>query len=105
MAHYMAIYRARSPMDGEAAEVMYRRIAKDFLAWSPPAGLTLESLWVSADNRTAFNLIETDDPALIAEVVAYFTPVGTYEVIPVVTPDETIASWVKAGLIEQPVTA
>lgn len=99
MAHYMAIFRAREVTTGRDVEEMYARVTRDFLAWKPADGMTLHSLWCSLDNRTAFNLIETDDPNLVARTVAHFTPLGTYEVIPVVSPEDTINNWVAAGLV------
>jgi hypothetical protein len=99
MAYYMAVYHGREATTGQGVEEMYARVTKDFLAWKPADGLTHHSLWVSLDNRTSFSLFETDDPNLLAQSVAYFAPVGTFEVIPVVSADDTIRNWVTAGLV------
>lgn len=95
----MAIFHARQVTTGRDVEDLYARVTKDFTAWKPVPGLVLHSLWCSLDNRTAFNLFETDDPNLVAQTVAHFAPMGTYEVIPVITPESTLNNWVAAGLV------
>ncbi len=99
MAHYISIYRARDVVDGSGVEAMHARITKDWTSWKPEDGLTMHSLWVSLDNRTAYGTWETEDPNLIAQFAARFSPVGTFEIIPVISAEDTINNWVKTGLV------
>jgi hypothetical protein len=70
-----------------------------FATWAPPAGVTLTSLHVSADVRTAYGLMEADSHAALAHFAAQYAPSHEMEIIPVVTPEESTAAMIAGGLI------
>jgi hypothetical protein len=99
MAHYVSIFRPRDVVDPGDVEALYARVTKDWTAWKPEDGLTMQSLWCSLDGSAAYGTWETDDPNLIAQFAARFSPVGTFEIIPVISAEENVTNWVKTGLI------
>lgn len=61
-----------------------------------PDGLVYVDSWIAADFSRAFQLMETDDPALLQQWVLHWRGTGaTFEIIPV-TPSATTR-----GLVEE----
>jgi len=50
-----------------------------------PEGLTYVSSWVDDDLRICYQLMETDDRALIDEWISHWTDLVEFEVVPVIT--------------------
>jgi hypothetical protein len=85
MSVYMVIERYR---DGDAVPV-YRRFRD--LGRLAPEGLTYVQSWVDEPMRTCFQLMETDDRALLDEWIANWADIVEFEVIPVISSAEAAA--------------
>ena len=57
-----------------------------------PEGLRYVSSWVTQDLRRCFQVMECDDPALLAQWTARWEDVAEFEIIPVVTSAEAMAA-------------
>ena len=53
-----------------------------------PEGLAYVSSWVDRDLRRCYQLMETDDPALLARWIALWSDLADFEVHPVITSQE-----------------
>jgi Domain of unknown function (DUF3303) len=53
-----------------------------------PEGLTYLSSWVDQDLDRCFQLMETDDPALLAQWMANWSDIVQFEVVPVISSAE-----------------
>ena len=53
-----------------------------------PEGLAYVSSWVDRDLRRCYQLMETDDPALLDRWIARWSDLADFEVHPVVTSEE-----------------
>ena len=53
-----------------------------------PEGLTYVSSWVDRELRRCYQLMETDDPALLAQWIACWNDLAHFEVHPVITSQE-----------------
>ena len=53
-----------------------------------PEGLAYVSSWVDRDLRRCYQLMETDDPALLARWVALWSDLADFEVHPVLSSQE-----------------
>ena len=83
---YMVIENFR---DGNALPVYRRFREKGRLA---PDGLKYVASWVTEDLRRCFQIMECDDPSLLAQWMARWEDLTEFEVIPVVTSAEAAAS-------------
>ena len=79
---YMVIENFR---DGQAAPVYARFREQGRLA---PEGLRYVSSWVDVSLRRCFQVLECDDPALLAVWVAAWSDLVDFEVVPVLTSAE-----------------
>ena len=70
---------------GQAAPVYDRFRERGRLA---PEGLRYVSSWVDVNLRRCFQVMECDDPALLAEWVAAWADLVDFEVVPVLTSAE-----------------
>ena len=82
---YMIIETFR---DGDALPVYRRFLAEGRLA---PDGLRYVASWVTEDLRRCFQIMESDDPSLLAQWMARWDDLTEFEVIPVVTSAEAAA--------------
>ena len=85
MALYMVIERFRG---GDAGPVYRRFRERGRLA---PEGLVYVSSWVSEDLATCWQVMETDDRALLDEWIAAWSDLVDFEVRPVITSAEASA--------------
>jgi uncharacterized protein DUF3303 len=85
MSVYMVIERYR---DGDAVPVYRRFRDRGRLA---PAGLTYVQSWVDEPMQTCYQLMETDDRALLDEWIANWTDIVEFEIVPVMTSAEAAA--------------
>jgi hypothetical protein len=83
---YMVIENFR---DGNALPVYRRFRDQGRLA---PEGLTYIASWVTEDLGRCFQIMECDDPALLAQWMARWEDLTEFEVFPVVTSGEAAAS-------------
>src|SRR5271170_7089644 len=79
---YMVVEHFRN---GDALPV-YRRFRDQ--GRMAPEGLRYVASWVSEDFRRCFQVMECDDPALLAQWTARWEDLVTFEVIPVITSAE-----------------
>ena len=56
-----------------------------------PEGLHYVSSWVTADLARCYQVMETDDPALLDQWIAFWSDVVAFEVFPVVPSAEARA--------------
>jgi Protein of unknown function (DUF3303) len=83
---YLVIENFRN---GDAAPV-YRRFHGS--GRMMPVGLGYVASWVTADLRRCFQVMECDDPSLLAQWMARWEDLIDFEVVPVVTSAEAAAS-------------
>ena len=74
--------------DGDALPV-YRRFRDQ--GRMAPDGLKYVASWVTEDLRRCFQIMECDDPSLIAEWMARWEDVTEFDVIPVITSEQAAA--------------
>lgn len=79
---YMVVERFKN---GDAAPVYARFRDRGRLA---PAGLTYVSSWIDSGLTQCWQLMETDDPALLDEWIACWNDLVEFEVHPVMTSAE-----------------
>ena len=68
-----------------------RELLKVFSQWQPPQGVTMKSLYISADERHSFGIFEADSAAAIAEVAYTFGDYLEFQVIPIIPAQEAAA--------------
>jgi Domain of unknown function (DUF3303) len=83
---YMIVENFRG---GDALPV-YRRFRDE--GRMTPDGLRYVASWVTQDLRRCFQIMECDDPSLLAEWMARWDDLTEFDVIPVVTSAEAAAS-------------
>jgi hypothetical protein len=74
--------------DGDAVPVYRRFREKGRMA---PDGLRYVASWVTEDLRRCFQIMECDDPSLIAQWTARWEDVTDFDVIPVITSEQAAA--------------
>lgn len=57
-----------------------------------PEGLVYRASWVSQDLTRCYQLMECDDPALLEEWMSRWSDVMSFDVVPVVTSAEAVAT-------------
>lgn len=82
---YMVIERYR---DGDAVPVYQRFRDQGRMA---PDGLTYVESWVDEPMRVCYQLMETDDPALLDAWMANWSDIVDFEVHPVISSPEAAA--------------
>ncbi len=83
---YMIIEHFRN---GDALPVYRRFRDQGRLA---PEGLRYVASWVTEDLRRCFQIVECEDPQLLAQWTAQWNDLVEFEVIPVITSAETAAA-------------
>jgi hypothetical protein len=83
---YMIVESFRN---GDALPVYRRLRDRGRLA---PEGLRYVTSWVTQDLRRCFQVMECDDPSLLAQWMARWEDLAEFEVIPVVTSAEAVAA-------------
>ncbi|HET9250737.1 MAG TPA: DUF3303 family protein [Candidatus Eisenbacteria bacterium] len=71
-------------------EPVYRRFREQ--GRLAPEGLRYVSSWVTRDLKHCYQVMETDDPALLREWISRWEDLVEFEVIPVVTSAEASAA-------------
>ena len=83
---YMIVERFR---DGDARPVYRRFRDQGRLA---PEGLRYVASWVSEDFGRCFQVMECDEPALLAQWIARWEDLADFEVVPVRTSADAVAA-------------
>ena len=83
---YMVVENFR---DGDALPVYRRFRDQGRLA---PEGLRYVASWVTEDLRRCYQVMECDDPAVLAQWTARWADLVEFEVIPVLTSTEAVAA-------------
>ena len=83
---YMVVEHFRN---GDALPVYRRFRDQGRLA---PGGLRYVASWVTEDLRRCFQIMECDDPSILAEWRARWEDLVEFEIIPVITSAEAVAS-------------
>lgn len=82
---YMVVERFK---EGRVAEVYQRFAARGRLM---PDGLRFIESWISADVRVCYQLMETDDAALLKQWTANWADLVDFEINPIITSEEARA--------------
>jgi hypothetical protein len=83
---YMVIETFRN---GDAVPVYRRFRAQGRLS---PDGLRYVASWVTEDLRRCYQIMECDDPAVLAQWIARWDDLVEFEIVPVVTSADAAAS-------------
>jgi Protein of unknown function (DUF3303) len=83
---YMIVERFR---DGDAVPVYRRFRDQGRLA---PEGLRYVASWVTGDLRRCFQIMECNDPGLLAQWTSRWEDLIDFDIIPVVTSAEAVAA-------------
>jgi hypothetical protein len=83
---YMVIERFR---DGDPVPVYRRFREQGRLA---PEGLRYVTSWVTHDFRRCFQVMDCDDPLLLAQWTAHWQDLIEFEISPVITSPEAVAA-------------
>jgi hypothetical protein len=70
----------------QGARAVYERAAER--GRMLPPGLEYVDSWIDASLERCFQLMETDDPALIDDWIAKWSDLARFEVVPVLSSDE-----------------
>ena len=82
---YMVIERFKD------APAIYKRLSEK--GRMMPQGLTYISSWIDLDVKWCWQLMETDDPALFTVWTKNWSDLMEFEIVPVRTSAETVASF------------
>lgn len=83
MAQYMVSWVARPGGSAAESEVAAKRGLQLFSKWSPHPSATFKVFVGRLDARGGYALVETDDPAALAEGPAKFGTAFDFEIVPV----------------------
>jgi Protein of unknown function (DUF3303) len=77
--------------NGSAAdnEESMRRGLAVFAKWAPPAGSTYHQFLGRIDGGGGFAVVETDDPAELADTTSKFAFIAEYQIHPVIEMDQS----------------
>jgi len=80
--------------NGSAAdnEESVRRGLAVFAKWAPPEGSTYQQFLGRVDGGGGFAVVETDDPAELADTTAKFGFIAEYQIYPVLDMDQSALS-------------
>lgn len=81
-------------MGGSASEndATVKRMLELYSKWSPPKGTTFHQFLGRLDGGGTFAVVETDDPAEIAETTSQFGPYVEYQLYPVLDIQDTVGA-------------
>ena len=91
MAQYLVSWIARPGGSAAESEAAVKRGLQLFSKWSPPEGSTFKAFLGRLDGRGGYALVETDNPALVAEGPAKFGTLFDFTVEPVLDIMDTVA--------------
>lgn len=84
------LYMVVETFRGGDARPVYRRVRdRGRLA---PDGLRYVASWVSEDFRRCFQIMESDDPSLLARWTAEWDDLVDFEIVPVMTSADAVAA-------------
>jgi hypothetical protein len=80
---YLVSWTARAGGSATDNEAAVKRSLAVFGKWAPPSDATFHQFLARADGTGGYAVVETDNPASVAEGPAKFGPYFEFEVIPV----------------------
>jgi hypothetical protein len=83
------LWKPRAGGSSADAQSGIKRASAAFAAWSPPKGITYHQFLSRLDSG-GFAVVETDNPALVAEVTTKFGVWLNFEVVPVIDVGEIV---------------
>jgi hypothetical protein len=88
---FLVTFTARSGGSAAENEADAKRGLQAYSKWSPPAGATIHAFLSRLDGRGGYTIVETDDPAALAEGPAKFGVFDEFEIIPVMDIADSIS--------------
>jgi hypothetical protein len=88
---YLVSWTARASGTAADNEASVKRTLAVYGKWSPPGDATFHQFLNRVDGTGGYAVVETDNPASVAEGPAKFGPYFEFEVIPVVDVTEGVA--------------
>jgi Protein of unknown function (DUF3303) len=86
---YLVSWTARAGGSAADNEETVKRSLAVFAKWSPPGDATFHQFLGRLDGTGGFAVVETDNPASVAEGPAKFGPYFDFDVVPVMDITET----------------
>jgi hypothetical protein len=80
---YLVTWTARDGGSAAEVEAAVKRTLAVFSKWSPPSDVTFHQFLARLDGEGGCAIVETDNPASVAEGPAKFGPYFEFDVIPV----------------------
>ena len=87
---YVVTWTAREGGSARETEEATQRALELFGKWTPESSLQIHQLVSGLDARTGVCVCETDDPNAIVLTTAYFSPIFSYTVIPVMDVQQVV---------------
>jgi hypothetical protein len=81
---YLVSWTARAGGSAKDNEAAVKRSLDVFGKWSPPADSTFHQFVARLDGTGGYAIVETDNPASVAEGPAKFGPYFEFDVVPVI---------------------
>lgn len=80
---YLVSWTTRAGASALENEASVKRTIDAFGKWSPPSDATFHQFLTRADGNGGYAVVETDNPASVAEGPSKFAPYFEFEVVPV----------------------
>ena len=87
---FAALYTPLNP-----TEESQKRSLSLFTSWQPPFEFKFH--WTRADGKGGIAIFEADDPAVIVEGIAPFTPFFNFEITPVTTIEDAVPVFMRTN--------
>lgn len=87
---YLVSMKFRLNASASENEAASKRILDLYSKWSPPEGTTFHQFLGRLDGAGTFAVVESDDPAAIADTTSKFGPYVEYEIHPVQDIEDTV---------------
>ncbi len=80
---YLVSWKDRGGGSASESESLIERSLQVFSKWSPPSDATFHQFVTRLDGTGGYAVVETDNPASVAEGPAKFAPYFEFDVVPV----------------------
>ena len=88
---YLVSWKARPGGSAADNEADVKRTLDVYGKWSPPSDATFHQFLTRVDGNGGYAVVETDNPASVAEGPAKFTPYFEFDVVPVIDVTEGVS--------------